>query len=560
MRVVGGAICLALLTIATYAPTLRFGFVWDDHEQILQNQSIAPGAPLDELFTTDVLGTTRDGQRSNYYRPLFFLLLAGIQRLVGFDPIGWHAAAIATHVLATWSILALLLNVGLAQRIGLAAAALFAVHPVHGESVAWLSAAFNDPPATVFGALALALHARAARSGSQAPVVAAVLLAGVALLFKESALALLPLAAIIDWAAAREAPLRLRGARLLPWVLLVTAYLALRMAVLGAPLGRYDGDTGIAMLIATAPILLMHYVLFVVWPFDLAPSYSLRPAALWSFDSTLAALGCILAVILCVWAGRRRKELVPWLVWGPIAVLPALNIRDFRPEYVIHQRYLYLAVLGPCVVLALILAHPGSRTLLASASVIVLACLGLNWLHLPAWANDRMLWERIAAVDPGNAAAHDWLGTDALSRGEVTAARRHYEASLAIASDSVQGNCNMANLLHVHLRRPAEALEWYRAALHHPLHGDASVASCRIGYGVALAAVGESTLALQQLALAAEHPTHPPAAFSNAATILAAAQRPDQALEIVEQGLLHHPNDRWLASQRAGLAPLNQSK
>jgi hypothetical protein len=65
---------LVALVVAVYAPTLRYGFVWDDHEQVVDNPHIRDWSSLPELFRHDVLQLSRGGEaRSNYYRPLFWV-------------------------------------------------------------------------------------------------------------------------------------------------------------------------------------------------------------------------------------------------------------------------------------------------------------------------------------------------------------------------------------------------------------------------------------------------------------------------------------------------------
>ncbi len=149
---------LALLVVGTFGWTLGHDFVWDDHEQVVDNLSLRSWESAGSFFGTDVLSTTReDGSRSVYYRPLFFLQYLLLFQVLGLATVQWHLAAVVAHIACVWCCLFFLQQLQFSRAVRLFAAALFAVHPVHAESVAWVAAAFNDPPvgALLFAGLAL---------------------------------------------------------------------------------------------------------------------------------------------------------------------------------------------------------------------------------------------------------------------------------------------------------------------------------------------------------------------------------------------------------------------
>src|SRR5262249_14396245 len=117
------------LTVITYLPALRSGFVWDDRANVVENQSLRSLSGLKNIWT--------DPKASLQYYPLTYTVLWIEHQLWGLDPVGYHVANIVLHALnAVWILLLLQrLQVPGAWLAGL----LFAVHPIHVESVAWVS-------------------------------------------------------------------------------------------------------------------------------------------------------------------------------------------------------------------------------------------------------------------------------------------------------------------------------------------------------------------------------------------------------------------------------------
>ncbi len=558
---------LALASALPFLPTLGHGFVWDDHEQVVNNPLLHTWSSLGSFFQRDVLALSRaDDQHSNYYRPLFFSLCLLLYQLFAANPVGWHAAAIAVHVAVV------LASFGFARRLGLgpgtafAAALLFAVHPVHGESVAWVAAAFNDPPAALAVLGALAAHLAWRRGGGRHWLTAAIAAFAVALGFKESALALLLLLPLVElWSF--PAPSWREKARAslpawLPYAALAAGYLALRKAMLGSFLGVYASAPPWPAVLPSLPRLAVAYLGFLVWPWGYAPSYPLRYVAGWAAPAAWGSLLVLLALALLLGlAWKRAGAAGRWLAfaaaWAAFAVLPALNVRSFRPTYLVHQRYLYLAVLGPCLALAWWLCE-GSGRRFGKAGVAGLALLfaASTVYHDRFWASDEALWQRVAAVDPANPAAFDWLGARALARGEVAAARGLFERAIAADPDSPLGYRNLGVVLLTRLHDPAGALPLYEKALARftsrpDLAQDA--AEARINYGTALFQVGRGDEALAAFLGAAGEPPYPAAAARNAAVLLAGRGDYAGAARVLTAARERHPEDAVLAQMQREL-------
>ena len=128
-----------VITAAVYLPTLQFGFVYDDEQQIVRTPARLEWRALPSYFKTDVWSPIIFF-RTNYYRPVFLTWLMVNYQLFGLNSVLWHASAVVWHLLAT------LLFYWMARRVtgdallAGCAALLFGVHPAHVETVAWVGA------------------------------------------------------------------------------------------------------------------------------------------------------------------------------------------------------------------------------------------------------------------------------------------------------------------------------------------------------------------------------------------------------------------------------------
>jgi len=562
-RILAVALLLAV-NLAVYAPTLGHSFVWDDHEQVVENPHLRDWKSLPEFWKTDILSLSRAGQaRSNYYRPLFYVQYLLYYKAFGLHAAAWHALAILQHCLACLAAWAFLKRLGLSFEVAVSAALLFAVHPAHGESVSWVAAAFNDPPAATALLLALGAYAEWMRAGRMRDAILGTVGFAVALCLKESALSGVLLLPLVAWYVGRDVPLapgrkRTRAlAGYAPWIAVTVVYFAVRARAVLDPFGMSPGTPSLATLFPTFPVLMLFYVRLLLWPLGLSPSYPLRYVTDPRAPAVLGSVAALALLALALWRATRGRPVLRFAaLWTVLAVLPALNVFSFREYYLVHQRYLYLAVLGLCLAIAWLLAGLRSSAVRhAVLGTVVLVWGASNLYHDRFWATDTALWRRIAEVDPGNPAAFDWLGARALAAGNVDEAEALYRRSVAADPASPLGPWNLAVLLHVRRGRPAEALPYYERALVafrkvDPRYRDEHL-SAWINYGACLDQVGRHDDALRAFLEARRMPPHPARAFANAAVLLQREGRAQDVEAVLLEGLGWHPQDAVLARMLA---------
>jgi len=443
---------LALLVVAAavlpFLSALRGDFVYDDRSQIVENALVQDPHQLWKALTSDVWAFKgeREGAWSSYWRPLFVLWLAVNERLFGLaSTVGWHASLLALHALVALLALRLARALGAPLPLAGGAAVLFAAHPGHVESVAWLSGA-PDPLATCFLLLALLALARRVERGGWLPGLPALAAGAMALLAKEFAV-VLPLLAAGCVAELGSGPRRERWRRAgivaAACALPVVAYLGLRHAVIGGAEVVKEWQRGPAIDLLSAPRVLLFYARQSVWPVEVGPSYPLRVATPDQplLPAVLAPLLLLALVAALLWPLLRRDRLARCgaLLWL-LPLLPALHVDAFHPEQIVHDRYLYLPLLGAAWVAVAALQRLAawrmrSRAELATLGVALALAVPLGALAADAsraWTSELALWQRGVRTDPTSALSHLQLGLARRAAGDLSGARAALERAMEL--------------------------------------------------------------------------------------------------------------------------------
>src|SRR5215470_9604705 len=155
---------LAVVTFILYSGTLLFQFVWDDKAQVIDNPMIRSLSNLHRVFISDLWYHT--GRFQLYYRPLFIVWSMLNYAAVGLRPWGWHLGAVLMHIAAVTAIFWLARKLGLEYWTAALAALIFALHPIHIECVAWISAV-SDSMVTMLAALSFVAFLNARKPDSK---------------------------------------------------------------------------------------------------------------------------------------------------------------------------------------------------------------------------------------------------------------------------------------------------------------------------------------------------------------------------------------------------------
>lgn len=462
----------ALLLVVAFATTLRNEFVWDDDRQIVDNFLIQDPQYFAQALKSDVWAfrAERPGAASNYWRPATVLWMIVLHGLFGLNPIGWHVVSVVAHAANVVLVFYLVKRLVRDRDAAAVAAWLFAVHPVHVESVVWPSASVDIQMCLgVLPALLIYLkHRDTWRAGSMA---ISALFYAFAMFSKETSAIFPALVFGCEWGFARgegaSVSVRTRRAALaaLPFVAVVALYVGLRLFVVRISVQSPPQQMGMRAFAAFVPEALLFYLRQTMLPIFLSPIHSLRTVAggfnAWIWISPVAVAG----VLLAVRHGWRRGGIDALAVL--IFILPlSLAIwggRSFPPDERVHDRYLYLPVLGVILFIVSRLAGRG-RAILIGGGAVSLAFAGLSAAYGREWRSDLTLWECAVRRAPNAPVGYVHLIDEYRRAGRLTESRTLVERALAIDPNHIETVLS-AGMVAAEMGDYGEAEKRFRAIL-----------------------------------------------------------------------------------------------
>jgi tetratricopeptide (TPR) repeat protein len=394
---------LGLVVFVVYSGSLSFEFVWDDWPQIVNNPIIRSWSNLPRAFGSDLWYHV--ARHQVYYRPLFVAWSMLNFTLFGLRSWGWHLGAVVLHVGAVLSVFWLARKLGLDYWTAALATLIFALHPIHIESVAWISAA-SDAMVAMFAALAFVAFLNGRLPAGKKKIawqLASLAFLMCALLTKEMAVAFTALVAIYAWLNPvdkdKRAPLarNLRGAALeaIPYATVTLAYGLLRKHALVHSGGQFDTGHGALDVIKTLPLVLASYLRHLLFPVGLTGLYYTPYVTSEIFKQIVlpsAALGGV-SVGLWYWNRREKNSMVAFAAWWLLLGLaPALYLPNFRSGDFVRDRYIYLPSIGFAILAAKGLRLLPSMRAWSAKSLQVGATVALCSFYVVASLSQQVYW------------------------------------------------------------------------------------------------------------------------------------------------------------------------
>jgi protein O-mannosyl-transferase len=550
----GRAVALVVATLLVYAPAWRAAFIWNDADYVTA-PALRSTAGLGRIWFE--LGATEQ------YYPLLHSAFWLEHRCWGDSPLGYHLLNIALHALSACLLAAVLRRL----RVPGAwlAAAIFALHPVYVESVAWISEQKNTL-SLVFYLLAALNYLNFDAERRRAAYGWATFFFGCALLSKTTTATLPAALLVVCWWQRGRIEVRRDVLPLLPWFALgagmglVSAWVEKRY--IGAEGAEFALHLGERALLAGR--IAWFYLAKLIWPAELIfiyPRWQIDAAAAWQWSFSLGAL----AFLAVLWRRRFRSRapLAAALFFGGslFPVLGFFNVYAFLFSYV-ADHWQYLPSIGVVVLGAAALERVGARArpvFRLGVPALLLAVLALlTWRQSRMYADMDTFYEATLARNPTAWMAHNNLGSLRREQGRLPEAIAHYEAALQVRPDLVKveqnlGTCyfdrrdfaaaethyrralalqpnyvdalnNLGRLLR-ETGRPAEAIPFLLGAV----RSDPEYAEARNNLGMALRDAGRNGDALVQFERAVRLNPAMPAAQLNLALSLSLAGRDDEA-------------------------------
>jgi tetratricopeptide (TPR) repeat protein len=438
------AAALMVVTVAIYLPALRGGFIWDDDDHLTGNSAVRSPDGLKRIWTSLAV--------SRYY-PLTLTSFWAQHRLWGLRPLPYHAVNVALHVvnaLLLWTLLR-----RLDVRAAWAAAAVWAVHPVGVETVAWITELKNTQ-STFFLLLSLLSFLRFEDHTRRRDYPLALVCGAAAMLSKPSTVVLPGLVLLCSWW--RRKPID--WLRILPFFVLALGMSALTIVEQRHHIqheGTSEWSLTLAQRLALAGRAVWFYAGKLLFPVNLSFIYPR-----WELPGTWLPLAGLVIVAGTLWHFHQKRwarAAVFGLGCFVVALLPVLGFFDiyyFMYSFV-ADHFQYLASMA---LIALVVSAIPRK--LAVAVPLMLAVLA--WKQTHAYQSSESLWRDTLRKNPDAWMAHINLGSVHQSRGEFAEAMAHYEQARQTKADCVEAYSNLGNAL-LELGRVPEAIARCEEAL-----------------------------------------------------------------------------------------------
>lgn len=468
------ATTLALATLAVYWQVSGNDFIYyDDPGFITQNPHVKNGLSWDSIawaFTE---------LYADYWHPLTWLSMMLDCQLFGLWAPGHHLVSLGIHVVNTLLLFGFLRYVTGRQWLAAFVAGLFALHPLHVESVAW-AAERKDVLSTMFWFGTMWSYAYYARAPGIRRYLWVVVLFALGLMAKPMLVTLPLVLLLLDYWPLNRFEItgwRIHGTEraglqrlLLEKVPLMAMAIAAAAAIVAgqSKTAMTDLETlGLTARFANASISYWWYLSKMVWPTDLNVFYyfSRIPGladALWPL--LLLTLLIICAIILY----RSHKYLIVGSLWYIITLVPVIGLVQVGSQA--HaDRYTYIPLIGVFVALTWLVADAAaSRPFLRIAMVaggiaVLIACGVMTYRTVGYWKDSTTLFGRALAIAPDNPRMRTALGAELSRLGDLDAAEAQFRRSLSITKTK-SALCGLGHVL-LQKKRPQEALACFLKAL-----------------------------------------------------------------------------------------------
>lgn len=437
-------ILLAFVTIVTYGKSIHNGFVWDDHDIIVNNIVNRDFSNIGALIHSP--DSTVSGNQKTYYRPLNRFTYMIDYHLFGLNPAGYHIENIFIHLINV--VLLYLLGIRLFSKTAPAfiSALLFAVYPINAEAVNFISGR-NNLLATFFVLSSFITYLHAQARGKTAYFYLSALLFFMGLLSKEiaSMLVVFLLMDPFSFQNFRER-IKTRIYSLMPFVVFTAVYLVMRANALSDVLGVNRNTEGILERLWQNICIIPKYLSVIFFPLNLNVKYTVPSNYLADGVWLLITWIAISAAVFFLIKGKNAFSRFG-LLWLAINFIPISNIIPI-PSAPMAERYLYLPAIGLWIIAAaqldVLYSKLTVKKTVAAASALVILCLVVVTLNRNTdWRDNMALFSSTVREDPKSAWGHYQLGTVLNSQGRIDEAIGHFQLAIKLVPDYTEAHSNL---------------------------------------------------------------------------------------------------------------------
>lgn len=532
------AALLVALTLAALAPVLSNEFIsYDDEQYVTRNHHVRAGLSVDAVrwaLTTDYAAN---------WHPLTWVSHMLDVQLFGVNARGHHLTSLLLHLASTVMLFLVLTTMTGSTGRSAFVAALFGVHPLHVESVAWI-AERKDVLSTFFFMLTLGAYARYVVAAG-ARRYALVMLAFAAGLMAKPMLVTLPFVLLLldYWPLARWPELGFKRLLLEKLPLIPLAAASSIATFIAQSRGGAVNSLEIFPLgvrVQNAIVAYGVYLWKTLWPANLAFFY-LHPASarpLW--HAGLAAAVLIAMTAIAIRERRRRPYVIVGWLWYVGTLVPVIGLIQVGAQSY-ADRYTYIPLIGIFVVvswgaaeLLTPLAAPRTGIVLGAAALAVLAAA--SHAQAALWHDSMTLYEHDLRVNGDNPLVLNLIGVTLADRGQSGDAIPRFERAIRMSPSYVRAYDNLGLAL-IKTGRPADAIPQLETAI----RIDPAAPEPRNTLGVALSRTNRTSEAIEQFETALRLRPDNPAALTNLGSALVSTGSIDEGTRMYEKALRLDP-------------------
>jgi tetratricopeptide (TPR) repeat protein len=445
---------LALAIFLAYLPVKTYDFVnFDDPDYVSRNAHVRQG-----ITPSGIAWAFTSTEAANWFPVTRLSHMLDVE-IFGLDA-GWHHVVnVLLHAIATFFLFAFLYRATLSRWPSAMVALLFAVHPLHVESVAWI-AERKDTLAALFWFLALWAYVRYTEKPGLGRYLLVVVTFCFGLMSKPMIVTLPFVLLLVDfWPLRRGMLLREK----IPFFALSAASAVITyFAQAGS--GAVDAlSIPLAMRIENALLSYVVYIAKMFWPVGLAVFYP-YPLDIPAWEAVLAAVAILGISGVAIRVLRTHPYFAVGWFWYLGTLVPVIGFIQVGAQ-ARADRYTYVPMVGLSIMLAWGLTEVAKRRVaISGAAVASVACVVLCERQVEYWRNSETLFRHALEVTSGNYLAYHNLGVALAEEGRFPEAIEQYQAALLIAPNAANLQTDYGNALAKSGRIP-EAIAHYRAAL-----------------------------------------------------------------------------------------------
>lgn len=396
---------ITVLLLAVYGNTLNHGFVWDDQDIIVENPTLESLSNIPSFFLTE----DRIESSTGYFRPLTYVSFAVDRAIWGLNPVGFNITNLLLHILVAllfYQVIATLFN---NEKLALAAALIFSLHPVAGETINFHSGGRNTLLCALFILLALLFYVKEKR------LAAAICFAG-AIFSKEFGLLLPAILFIHDRLIKNEKP---RLISYLPFLVPVVIYFTLRSYAIEK--ANLLSALNVTESLWGAPYLVMKYLANMMYPFNLSVLYDISTNIIYA---ALSLAGIALLVFIA-YHFRKQGEIVLSISWFLLFLLPVINIIHLQSASLMADRNAYIPLMGFALALAFIITKIRKE---AAVAIVLILCTAYALVDITRnnyWKDDHAFYSQMIKDAPEMALGYHDLGIYYFKKGDMVSAEKY---------------------------------------------------------------------------------------------------------------------------------------